>query len=125
MHEDNLSTFGALVAQKLRDPAIDRFENLNKGNRKAPGLKDLQAKLLALDPEAKDIVRRCVVSAIDAAVHDFLFCLQEGEFDGRSIEVLVDGENIAESSDGLHGEIFGESGWFSKFSAYGEPPKTA
>lgn len=125
MQQDSLSIFGELVASKLRDPAIDRFENLDKGNRKAPSLEDLQAKLRALDPETREVVRRCVISAIDAGIHDFLFSLQQGEFKGCAVEVLLAGKSMAKSSDGLHGEIFGKGGWFAEFSAYGESPKVA
>ena len=125
MEEDSLATFGELIALRLRDPAIERFENLRKGDRKAPRLLDLQAKLGALNPETQEIVRRCVISAIDCAIHDFLFALQEGDFNGHSVEVLVDGENVAEASDGLNGEIYGCSGWFAEYSTYGEPPERA
>jgi hypothetical protein len=125
MSQDNLSIFGELIASKLRDPAMDRFENLRKGNHKAPALQDLQSRLRGLDPETREIARRCVVSAVDSAIHDFLFSLQERGFKNRPIAVLVDGENIADSSDGLHGEIFGKDGWFAKFSAYGESPDVA
>jgi hypothetical protein len=125
MEEDSLAGFGQLIARRLRDPAIERFENLRQGNRKAPALLDLQAKLRALDPETQEVVRRCVVCAVDSAIHDFLFSLQEGEFEDHSVEVFVDGENVSEQSDGLNGEIYGTSGWFAKYSGLGEPPQKA
>jgi hypothetical protein len=125
MAKDSLAGFGQLIALRLRDPAIERFENLRKGNRKAPGLLDLQTKLRALDPKTQDIVRRCILSAVDSAIHDFLASLQEGEFEGHSVRVLVDGENVSEESDELNGEIYGTRGWFAEYSAYGEPPQEA
>lgn len=125
MHEDKLAAFGQLVALRLRDPAVEGFENFCKGNIKAPALLDLQKEVQALSPEVQSIVHRCLISAIDGAIHDFLFSLQEGECGTHSIEVAVGGESVSELSDGLHGEIFGDEGWFAKFSAYGQPPEKA
>jgi len=44
--------------------------------------------------------------------------VQEEAEAGNEIQILVDGENIAELSDGLQGESFSEDGWNAKFSKH-------
>ena len=117
--------FGAFLMRNLRDPAIDHADALLSSHWKAPGLQSLQADLAKLTPEQKAVVRRCVLSSIDAGIHDFLFALgEEQEADAR-IAVIVDGQDIAQQSDGLHGELFAEEGWFARFSTHGVPPDPA
>jgi hypothetical protein len=61
------------------------------------------------------------VSSVDKAIHDFLFKLQEVADFEDDIQVLVDGENGAGLSDGIHGELFGEDGWQARYSKFGKP----
>jgi hypothetical protein len=122
---DPLAKLGEFVMKNLRDKAIDKAEGLLRAEWKAPSLKPLQAELSKLDANQKALVRRCVVSAIDTGIHDFLFALQERADFENDIELRVDGKNVVELSDGIHGEAFGEDGWMKKFSAHGSPPAEA
>ena len=70
----------------------------------------------------KYLVLRCVVGAIDGAIHDLLFTLQDSHDRNLGVEILVDGKNVAEVSDGLHGEPNGEQGWIARFSQFPEQP---
>ena len=47
-------------------------------------------------------------------MHDFLFALQKID----DIQILVDGQNIVELSDGIHGEAYSDEGWFAKYSRH-------
>src|SRR5262245_49357678 len=115
---DPLEQFGQFVMAKLRDRAIEHHDLLADGYWKAPSLRQLQTDLKTLSKEQLLIVRRCVVNAIDTAIHDFLFALQElGDFD-NDIRVMAQGQDIAELSDGLHGEPFADDGWFAKYSLW-------
>ena len=58
------------------------------------------------------------MEALSVGLHDFLFALQEAHDLERGIEVLVDGKNVAELSDGLQGEPCGGEGWIAKFARY-------
>lgn len=58
-------------------------------------------------------------SCLVAALHSLLFTMT-GE-DGTPA-IVVEGHDVAEDSDGLHGELFGEDGWLARFSKYGAPP---
>ena len=88
---------------------------------KAPALQKLQKDLASLPENHRTIVRRCVIQSVDNGRHDFLFALQESYENESDIEVVVDGQNIAENSDGLHGELFTEDGWKAKYGKFGEP----
>jgi hypothetical protein len=117
--------FGLFIMTKLRDRAIRTVDVLLAGEGKAPSIQQLQNELAALTKDQKDLIRRCVIDSVDDAVHDFLFALQEQTDDELGIAVLVDGENPAQLSDGLQGELFGEEGWMARFSKFGMPPEQA
>jgi len=53
-----------------------------------------------------------------SSTHDFLFAIQEQADFEEDIQLNVANKNVAELSDGLHGEIFSESGWIKKYSAF-------
>ncbi len=112
--------FGALVVNKLRDAAIEHYDGLASQRWKAPALQQLQSDLASLSPDQRAVVRRCVISAIDSGMHDFLFGIVEQHDDDESIHLLVDGHDVAALSDGLHGEQFTDDGWIAKFGAYSE-----
>jgi hypothetical protein len=118
---DPLDMFGQFVMQNLRDRAISYYDNLARGHWKAPSLQALQADLGSLDEGQRDIVRRCVISAVDTAIHDFLFKLQEQADFEHTIEVKVNGINVEDRGEGLHYEPFGPDGWRARFSKYAEP----
>ena len=118
MSRDSLDRFGKFLIESLRDRAIAHYEGLEHEQWKSSSLISLQKELHSLSNEEKAIVKKCVISAIDVGIHDFLFRLQEfGEYD-KSIQVIMDGEDIIHLSHGLNGELFGKNGWVIKFSKY-------
>lgn len=119
--ENTLDKFGRFLVKNLRDKGISKAEGLLTGKWKAPALLNLQNDLAKLSDSQKEIVKATVINSIDTAIHDFLFALQErAEFD-NDIQIVVDGENVAELSDGIHGEAYSDEGWYAKYSDYGEP----
>ncbi len=50
-----------------------------------------------------------------AGMHDLLFAIADS---GGAVRMLFDGQDVAQISDGLHGEIFGDAGWITRFSKY-------
>lgn len=114
-----LDKFGRFVMEKLRDRPIEFFDLLAHGHWKARSLRSLQAEIAQLGEAEKALLRRAVIRTIDTAVHDFLFAIQEAHDMEQGIELLVNGTNVAEVSDGLQGEPFGADGWQAKFSRFG------
>jgi hypothetical protein len=122
---DSLETFGKFLMINLRDRAIRYCDQLIDCKLKAPSVAHLQTDLQTLTEEQLSIVRRCVVRVTDYAIHDFLFQLQECTGLEDAIQIYVNGINVAEVSDGLHGEPYTEDGWMARYSEFGEPPGIA
>jgi hypothetical protein len=120
-----LAEFGKIMMTHLRDRAIEFYKKAAKNEWRAPSLKKLQLDLQKLTTSQRKVVQRCVVSAIDHAIHDFLFHVQEESDNAEdpTIEIRVRGKNVARLSDGLHGEAFTDSGWQAQYSAFGKAPK--
>jgi hypothetical protein len=112
--------FGAFVVANFRDAAINFFDGLARASWKSPRVQGLQAALAALTPEQRAVVRRCVIEAVDDGLHDFLFALQEAHNRGDGIAVMVDGQNVADQSDGLPAELFSDEGWLARYSKHGQ-----
>ena len=55
---------------------------------------------------------------IDETIHDFLAALEGESYPEGRIKLLVDGIDIASQSDGLAGELFGETGWLKRYSNF-------
>jgi len=115
-----LDKFGKFIMKNLRDRAIDNFDKLSMGYWKASSLQPLQSELHQFNEEQLSIIRRSIISVVDSGLHDFLFAIQEASDLKQGIKIMVDETDIAQISDGLHGDLFG---WFAKFSKYGEPPE--
>ena len=113
-----LDKFGQFLVANLRDQSIQFTDMLIEGLWKAPDLTQLQNSVGLLSSEQKQLVRRVVIESLDHGIHDFLFALQESNDFKMGINVVVDGKNIADLSDGLHGESFSEDGWNARFSKY-------
>lgn len=67
-----------------------------------------------------EVIEKTIIETLSAACHDFLFALQERNDLYNDIQLLVDGNNLAEESDGLQGELFSVDGWIQSFSAYAD-----
>ena len=113
-----LDKFGKFLMEHLRDRAIEHHDGLASGRWKAPALQQLQLEIQSCTDEQELLIRACLLSAIDAGIHDFLFKLQEQADFENDIQVFVDGVNIVPLSDGIQAEPYGEEGWIARFSKY-------
>lgn len=118
--ENPLDKFGEFIVENMRDKGIEFYDKLSQGSWKAPSLKLLQEDLNKFDEKQLSIIRQCIISSIDTAIHDFLFALQESSDMNEEVKVIVDGQNIGKLSDGLSGEPYTEDGWYSKYSSFGK-----
>jgi hypothetical protein len=118
MAAHEVDKFGELLVTQLRDAALDCFDGLARAAWNSPSTQQLQADLAGLSASQRELVRRCVVACVDRGVHDFLVAVDEIHGAGGGIRIVVDGKDIAELSDGLHGEPYGEVGWLAKFSKH-------
>lgn len=115
---NELDIFGRLIVKRLRDRSLQHCESLQVEWYRAPRLAKLQSRLAALTDEQRALVAECVQECTDNAIHDFLFTLGEGEWEGVEVRCTVGGVDVGERSDGLQGEPYGDNGWYRRFSAY-------
>jgi hypothetical protein len=118
MGTDKVDKFGKFLVDNLRDKGIICAEGLLNNKWKAPALQNIQLGLSNLRDSEKEIVKNAIIASLDSAIHDFLFALQEQVDFNNEIKILVDGENVIEQSDGIHGEPYSDSGWYSKYSKF-------
>jgi len=114
MTDTTLDKFGQFLVEHLRDKGIYFGDELLKSQWKAPALQKIQKELGALSDYQRTIIHQTIVLTIDNAIHDFLFALQDTD----DIQICVDGKNIVELSDGIHGESYSEDGWNARYSKY-------
>lgn len=118
MAHRELDKLGRFITENLWDRAIEHHDLMVKGHSKAPALQELQKHLAGLGEKQKNIVRLCVIEALNSGMHGLLFALQEAHDLNKGIELLVDGKSAADLSDGLHGEPYTSDGWVARFSKY-------
>lgn len=112
-----LDNFGKVIAEDLRDSALNRYLDLEAGFTGSKAAKELSASLSEFSEEQRKLIRKIITNCVDAGVHDFLFALEENR---NGVSVSVSGQDLSGISDGLQGEIFTEDGWFEKFSQHKE-----
>lgn len=116
--QSSLDKFGEFIVVNLRDKAIETAEMLLENGSKSPQTKILQDELSTFNAAQKAIVANTVKASIDAAIHDFLFAIEEQADFENDIQIIVNEENIVEMSDGLQGELFTQDGWLEKYSKF-------
>lgn len=113
-----LQKFGYFIVSNFRDKAIEQHDMLLQGRLRGQAVQKLQNKISELPEEQKALIRQIVIDVIDTAMHDFLFAVQDAHDRELGIEILVDENNVAETSGMLHGEHLGKDGWIAKFSKF-------
>lgn len=116
--KEPLEKFAAFFVQNLRDKMLDDLETLLRGGSKAPATQELQNKISKFNEAQKQTIRETAEDIITSGMHDLLFALQEEADTNGAIKILVDGQEVAKLSDGMHGEIFGDDGWIVRYSKY-------
>jgi hypothetical protein len=116
--DERLDRFGSFVVRNLRDRMLSDLDMALSGKWNSLEHQAMQERISRMLPEDRASVRDMVDRLITSGMHDILFALQEESDADGSIRVVVDGQDVAKLSDGLHGEIFGEDGWIVRHSKY-------
>lgn len=116
--KESLDRFGEFVIENLFDQGISKFQRLSNGEMKTPSLKTLQEELKSFNEKELEIIQKLVIEVMTSSTHDLLFAIQESAELDDGIQIKVNNKNVAELSDGLHGEIFTEKGWIKKYSVF-------
>ena len=108
---NDLDEFGELFMRDVRDTAIHSVKALVSGTLKGETARALQPRLAALGNRVT--LEEFGVDIVNHVVFKILWFFVAHE---EYRLIAPSGRNIAELSDGLHGEIFTEDGWIARFS---------
>ncbi|MDO9415822.1 hypothetical protein [Pararhizobium sp.] len=120
MENTHLEIFGRILMSAVRDRAIRKYDSSADGKMKSKKALLVADVIQALNEEAQHGVRNVVISTIDNVIFNLLFMIESGE---DSINVIIsDGYDwsgsLADLSDGLAGEMFGDEGWIEQYSEF-------
>jgi hypothetical protein len=104
--------------EEVRDDACRFMEMVLGGKMRDAASKQLYQAYKHIDEDSVEVLNQLVVSSIDACLVRFL-----NYFDKREIPLSIQhpsGEqaDVRAMSDGLVGELYGDSGWIARFSKF-------
>ena len=107
-----LDHFGEILMKEVRDWAIRQCDKHVSNLNGTQSVRRLLGENRKLNENERELLHAVIPDVVDTAIHNMLFMLeQHPEF-----ELIVEGENLDEISDGLAGELYTEEGWFMRFS---------
>jgi hypothetical protein len=118
MKSDALNYFGRVLMERVRDAAIRHWDMVITGKMKDAGSKEVYDMIRAQGQDAGEAIKSVIPGVVDTCIHNLLRMLEEEQ---ERIKVAVRaGElgvaDLAETSDGLTGELYGEKGWIRRLS---------
>ena len=114
--EDVLNEFGKILITEVRDGTIDSMNKMIDGTMKGTIAKLIRKKISILDKEQIEVLKWLIPEIVDFSLDSMLFMF-EGHPD---LQLVFQGVDLKEVSDGLSGELYTEDGWIQKFNEYDE-----
>lgn len=114
--ENILDEFGKILITEVRDGTIDSMNKMIDGTMKGTTAKLIRKKIAILNNEQIEILKWLIPEIVDFSLDSMLFMF-EGHPD---LQLVFQGVDLKEVSDGLSGELYTEDGWIQKFSKYDE-----
>ena len=110
--DNYLEEFGEIFIKEVRDRTIDLFDRKTQGLMKSKESQLLFERVTKLNDEQKSLISDIIPQIVDLSIHNMLCLFEEHD----EFQIIIDGENIADISDGLSGELYTSDGWIQKFS---------
>lgn len=107
-----LNEFGKVLIKEVRDRTIRLFDKKIQGVMKDKESQFLFEQVNKLSEEQRLIINKIIPQIVDLSLHNMLCIFEEHD----KFQIVIDGENIADISDGLSGELYTSDGWIEKFS---------
>ena len=114
--ENILDEFGKILIKEVRDNVVNAMNERIDGERKGITAQLIQKKIAILNNEQIEILKWLIPEIVDFSLDSMLFMF-EGHPD---LQLVFQGVDLKEVSDGLSGELYTEDGWIQKFSEYDE-----
>ena len=107
-----LNEFGEVLIKEVRDRTIRLFDKKVQGMMRDRDSQLLFEKISKLSEEQKLLISEIIPQVVDLSLYNILCMFEEHD----EFQIVRDGENIADISDGLSGELYTSDGWIEKFS---------
>lgn len=107
-----LNEFGEVLIKEVRDRTIRLFDKKLQGVMKDKDSQLLFEQVNKLSEEQQLLINEIIPQIVDLSLHNMLCVFEEH----NEFQIVIDGENIADISDGLSGELYTSDGWIEKFS---------
>lgn len=107
-----LNEFGEVFIKEVRDRTIRLFDKKVQGIMKDKESQLLFERVSKLSEEEQLLINEIIPQIVDLGLHNMLCVFEEHD----EFQIVIDGENIADISDGLSGELYTSDGWIEKFS---------
>ena len=114
--EDILNEFGKILIKEVRDNVINSMNESIDGKRKGIAAQLIKKKIAILNEEQIEVLKELILEIVDCSLDSMLFMI-EGD---PELQLIFQGVDLKEVSDGLSGELYTEDGWIQKFSKYDE-----
>ena len=114
--ENILDEFGKILITEVRDGTIDSMNKMIDGTMKGTTAKLIRKKIAILNEEQIEVLKELILEIVDCSLDSMLFMI-EGD---PELQLIFQGVDLKEVSDGLSGELYTEDGWIQKFSEYKE-----
>ena len=111
-----VENFGKKLIQIVWDNTIVQMDMIFNGKMKSKDAQILNKKIIKLNEEGKLLLKEITMETIRRNIFNLLNFFEEEEkyFIGfNDKKTMVD---IKEVSDGLAGELYGETGWIKKYN---------
>jgi len=102
---------------EVRDRSVRSLQKVLDGSARSRRSVDLRRALVEGGRDER-VLERLVLESVDVTLANVLTLLDQ--YDGE-LTLLVHGHDAARESDGLAGELYGDRGWMTSYSAFGEP----
>ena len=107
-----LNEFGEVLIKEVRDRTIRLFDKRVQGVMKDEDSQRLFEQVNKLSAEQQLLINEIIPQIVDLSLHNMLCLFEEHD----EFQIVIEGENIADISDGLSGELYTSDGWIEKFS---------
>ncbi len=104
--DNYLEEFGKIFIKEVRDRTIDVFDRKTQGLMKSKESQLLFERVNKLNDEQKSLISDIIPQIVDLSIHNMLCLFEEHD----EFQIIVGGENIADISDGLSGELYTSDG---------------
>ena len=118
MDKQALDYFGEMIVRKVRDTAIDEWDDTIDGKMKSGRAQRVRESLSDFGAERLGILHWLVPQIVDTTLHHLLWTLEQEarvEVAVRTPSSVV--PNLRDASDGLAGDLYGDRGWIARFSS--------